>query len=99
MVSMADEANSDKILWFVAGVSIGAAVAILFAPAAGSEIRATIAKKTGESRDALSDSGKEMIDRGREMIERARNLADQAAEMFEKGRKLVENTAANLQQG
>ena len=47
-------------------------------------------------RDALADSGRDMLDRGREMYERGRKLADEAAEMFERGRKIVESTASNL---
>ncbi len=91
--------SNNGVLWFVAGVAIGASIAILFAPASGEDTRGLIVKKTGEGRDALADSGKEMMDRGRELFERARKLTDEAAAMFEKGRKLVDNTAANLQQG
>jgi gas vesicle protein len=90
--------SSSGVLWFVAGVAIGASVAILFAPSSGEDTRKTIAKKTNEGRDVLAGSGKEMLERGRELFERARQLTDEAAEMFDKGRKIVENTAANLQQ-
>ncbi len=97
---MADEnGSSTGILWFVAGVAVGASISILFAPASGAETRKQIAKKTEAGRAVLAESGKDMLERGKELFERGRELADEAAEMFEKGRKLVENTAANLQQG
>jgi gas vesicle protein len=94
---MADEDSPSRILWFVAGVAIGASVALLFAPATGEQTRGTIVRKTEEGRDALTGSGKELLAKGQEMFERGRKLVDEAAEMFERGRKVVEGTAANLQ--
>ena len=93
---MANEDYSGKVVWFAAGIAIGATIALLYAPASGEEMRKKIAKRTNEGRDALAESGKEMLDRGREMYERGRKLADDAADMFERGRKIVEGTAANL---
>jgi len=96
---MADESNAgSNIVWFCAGAAIGAAIALLYAPASGVQTRRRIVKKTREGTDALADSGKEMYERGREMYERGRKLADEAAEMFERGRKLVESTAANVRE-
>ena len=94
---MAQDSNSG-ILWFVAGVAAGAAVALLFAPASGEDTRKTIVQKTNEGRDVLAGSGRDMLERGRELFERARQLTEEAADMFDKGRKIVEDTAANLQQ-
>jgi gas vesicle protein len=36
---MAQE-NGDKVVWFLAGAAIGAAIALLYAPASGEETRA-----------------------------------------------------------
>jgi gas vesicle protein len=93
---MADEDYGNKIVWFVAGIAIGATVGLLYAPASGEVTRRKISKKSLQGRDALADSGREMLERGREMYDRGRKLADDAAEMFERGRKIVESTAANL---
>lgn len=95
---MADDLNGSGVVWFIAGAAVGAAVALLYAPAAGHETRRKIATKTDQGRAALQDSGKEMIDRGREMFERGRKMADDAAEMFDRGRRMVEDTAANVQE-
>lgn len=84
---MNDDSNATKVLWFIAGASIGASIALLFAPAAGETTRAALAGKTG------------VLDRGRELFERARQVTQEAAEMFETGRKLIEDTAAHVQQG
>ena len=93
---MADESSGDRIIWFLTGASIGAAIALLYAPASGAQTRRRIVKRTQQGRDAIADSGKDMLERGREMYERGRKLADEAADMFERGRKLVESTAANI---
>ena len=93
---MASEDYGSKVVWLLAGVAIGATVALLYAPASGEQTRRSIAKKTREGREAISDSGREMLERGKEMYEKGRKMADDAAEMFERGRKIVEGTASNL---
>lgn len=93
---MADEDYGSRVVWFMAGIAIGSAVALLYAPDSGRVTRRKLAKKTQEGREALADSGREMFDRGREMYERGRQLAEDAADMFERGRKIVEGSAANL---
>jgi len=93
---MAEQDNGAKVVWFMAGIAIGATIALLYAPASGEVTRRRIARKTEQGRAALTDSGKDVLDRGREMYEKGRRLADDAAEMFERGRKIVESTAANL---
>jgi gas vesicle protein len=93
---MAAEDYGSKVVWFMAGIAIGATVALLYAPASGEQTRRTIAKKSKEGREALADSGKEMLERGKEMYEKGRKMADDAADMFERGRKIVEGSAANL---
>ena len=93
---MADEDNGGKVVWFMAGIAIGATVALLYAPASGEQTRRKIVKKTQQGRDAMADSGRDMLERGKDMYERGRKLADDAAEMFERGRKIVESTASNL---
>ena len=95
---MADESDSSGLVWFFAGAAIGAAIAILYAPQSGEETRRKLVEKTGEGRQSLQESSREMLERGKEMYERGRKLADDAADLFEKGRKLVENTAANVQE-
>ena len=93
---MADQEYGSKAVWFMAGIAIGATVALLYAPASGENTRRHLTRKVQKGRDALADSGSDLLERGREMYERGRKLADEAAEMFERGRKIVESTASNL---
>jgi gas vesicle protein len=43
---MSDSDSGDKVIWFVAGIAIGATIALLYAPASGEVTRRKIAKKT-----------------------------------------------------
>lgn len=92
---MADQDSGGKFIWFIAGAAVGAAVALLYAPASGNETRRKLAATTDQGRQALADQGRDLYERGRDMFERGRKLADEAAEMFERGRKLVEGVAGN----
>ena len=86
---MAQE-SGDKVVWFLAGAAIGAAIALLYAPASGEETRAKLLDKANEGRDLLGERGRDLMDRGRELYSKGKGMADEAAEMLERGRKLVE---------
>lgn len=82
--------NTPRAVWFLAGIAVGATVALLYAPASGQVTRRRIGRAASKGKDALAETGQDMIDRGRELYERGRKMADEAAEMFDRGRKLVE---------
>ena len=56
------------LLAFAMGALAGAAVALLYAPAAGEETRRKLAKKAREGRETLEDA----VERGREAFDKAR---------------------------
>jgi gas vesicle protein len=68
---MADRDGSG-FLWFLAGLGIGAAVGILYAPKAGEETRQQLRSAAGEFPDTMK--------------ERARQAREQAGSWAEKGR-------------
>jgi len=84
-----DREQTSAVTWFLAGAVCGAVVALLYAPGSGKQTRKLLAKKTDETREALSDGGKEIVDKGKELYDRGRQIAEEADELFEKGRKLV----------
>jgi len=86
---MSAEETSGKLMWFLAGVALGAGIALLYAPASGLQTRRYITKKTEQGREALRETGKDLLDRGREYYEKGRKLAEEAGELFDRGRKLV----------
>lgn len=87
---MAQEDNTSRALWFVAGAAIGATIALLYAPQSGRDTRRRIAKKAEKGREALAEQGRNIAEAGRDLYDKGRELADEAAELFERGRKLVE---------
>ena len=86
---MATEDNGIGLAWFLVGAAVGATVALLYAPQSGRDTRRFIVKKSLHGKEALTDSGKEMLDRGKELFDKARAVADEAAEAFEHAVKLV----------
>jgi gas vesicle protein len=81
--------GSNRIAWFLAGALIGATVGMLFAPKSGKDTRQFLTDKTQQGREAVSDTGKDIVEASRDMFERGRKLVEDAAELFERGRKLV----------
>ena len=85
------EDNGSSVGWFIAGVAVGATIALLYAPQSGEDTRKYIGKQTKDSREAMEASGKELMERGKELYDRGRKIAEDAADLFEKGRKLVQS--------
>jgi gas vesicle protein len=74
--------DSNKVIWFLAGASIGATLALLFAPQSGEETRALIGDQARRGRDKLSQAGRDALDKSRDLFDRGRDMADEAADMF-----------------
>ncbi|HYM09176.1 MAG TPA: YtxH domain-containing protein [Bryobacterales bacterium] len=86
---MADDNTGDKLVWFFAGVAVGAAAAILLAPRTGREIRQLIGERASEGRDKLVETGRDLYGKGRDLFEKGKDIAEDAADLFERGRKAV----------
>ena len=74
------------LLAFLLGAVSGAAVALLYAPAAGSETRELLAEKARESREraaAAAEKGREILNQGRETLSSA---IDRGREAYEQAR-------------
>lgn len=86
--------KTDKLVWFVAGVSIGATLALLFAPQSGKETRRYISRQARRGRDALAEAGSDLMDKGRDLYERGREIAEEvageASELLHRGRRILE---------
>jgi gas vesicle protein len=82
--------NSNGVIWFISGVALGAAVALLAAPEAGKHTRRKLAEHVERGRKTAMGSGREIYERGRDLYERGREIAEDAAEMFERGSKIAE---------
>ena len=72
---MSDRNGGGGVLWFLAGLGIGAAVAILYAPQSGNETREVLMAKAEEGRDYVRK-------RARDAREQAGNLAQRGKEVL-----------------
>jgi gas vesicle protein len=79
----------NNIGWFVAGAVAGMTAALLLAPQSGKRTRRLLADKTQQGREAVTETGKEVVDRGKDMVDKGRQLVEDAVDLFDRGRKLV----------
>lgn len=82
---MADSSNCSGgtgFLWFLAGMGIGAAAGVLFAPKAGSETRDALLNVAEESREQVR--------------ERARKVQEQAQQWADRGKDVISQQKDNL---
>jgi gas vesicle protein len=82
---MADDSSCSggvSFLWFLAGIGIGTAVGVLFAPKTGQETRDSLLSAAEESRDRVQ--------------ERARRVQEQAQQWAERGKEVISQQKENL---
>ena len=84
---MADEKDGgDKLVYFLIGAGIGAITALLFAPKAGSELRADLADATRKGLDQARDTTRELNERANEAYHTS---VERAAELAARGKEAV----------
>jgi gas vesicle protein len=69
-----------SLLTFLLGVAVGATVAILFAPQAGSETRAQIAEKAGQLKDKAGELKTTVTEKATDWKEKAAALIQRAGD-------------------
>lgn len=94
--------TGDKFIYFLVGASIGAVVALLFAPKSGAETRDYLARKAAESKDLMAtkfeegrryaeETGKRVGEAGSSFIDRSKEAVlrqkEQLASAFEAGKQ------------
>jgi gas vesicle protein len=82
-----NDSGSSVLMAFVLGAAAGAAIALLYAPAAGEETRRRIKDKARDGRDraeALAREGRDYLSRQRENLGAA---VDRGREAFDEARK------------
>ena len=90
---MADSKPGDRAAFFLMGAAIGAAVALLMAPASGERTRRRLARKGQEVADYLIDAGRELVEKSEDLRERSGELVeDLAHELSGKYRVLSEHS-------
>jgi gas vesicle protein len=89
-----------KVGYFLAGVSVGAVVALLLAPKTGEQTRKLIAKKAEEGKDYVASKGREFREQAEELAEKGKELVtkqrERLAEVFETGKEAVKSTLSRV---
>jgi hypothetical protein len=71
---MSDTRAGDRAAFFLLGAAIGAAAALLMAPASGARTRRRLVRKGEEVADYLIDAGKELVEKCEDLYERSGEL-------------------------
>ena len=75
---MRDTRAGDRAAFLLLGAAIGAAAALLVAPASGAHTRRRLVRKGEEVADYLIDAGRELIDKVEDLYERSGELVEDA---------------------
>ena len=90
---MRDTRAGDRATFFLLGAAIGAAAALLMAPASGARTRRRLVRKGEEVADYLIDAGKELVEKCADLYERSGELVGDAThELSGKYRALHEHS-------
>ena len=63
--------EGSEFVWFLAGIAIGLAGALLTAPQAGEETRRQLREQAARGRERLREAGRNASERGRELVDEA----------------------------
>ena len=88
---MSDSSSGSGFGWFLAGLGIGAAIGMLYAPKSGQETREDLRRRAEDGRDYVVNRAKEareqaskLVDKGKEVVEQQK---DQFRSAYEAGRQ------------
>jgi gas vesicle protein len=94
---MRDSKAGDLAIFFLLGAAVGAAVALLTAPASGTRTRRKLRLQGEEAADYLIHAGKDLVERCEDLYHHSEELVEDAAhELSGKYRALREHSAQLL---
>lgn len=79
---MSDNNGGSNLAFFLAGLGLGAALALLFAPKSGEETREYLAQKAGEGRDYVTAKGRDLRRQAEDLVERGKDIVTQQKEQL-----------------
>ena len=96
---MSDTSTRECAAFFLVGAAVGAAAALLLAPASGARTRRRLVRKGEEVADHLLHAGKELVEKCEDLYERSGELAgDATRELSGKYRALHEQSKHLLEE-
>ncbi len=74
--------NGGSVLWFLAGLGLGAAVGVLYAPRSGRETRDVLRSTADEGREYVSERAQRARQQAAHLKDRGRDVLNQQKEQF-----------------
>ena len=74
--------DSSSFLWFLAGLGLGAAFGVLYAPRSGRETREAILERAEEGRDYVVNRAREAREQASHYVDRGKDVLNQQKEQF-----------------
>lgn len=74
--------DGNTFVWFLAGLGVGAAVGLLYAPRSGSETREVLRARAEEGRDYVRNRAREARGQAEEWVDRGREVVNQQKDQF-----------------
>jgi len=78
---MADR-DGNGVVWFLAGLGVGALVGVLYAPRSGSETRDVLRSRAGEGREYMRNRARQAREQASDWVDRGREVLNQQKEQF-----------------
>ena len=95
---MADR-DGNGVVWFLAGLGVGALVGVLYAPRSGSETRDVLRSRAGEGREYMRNRARQAREQASDWVDRGREVLNQQKEQFrsayEAGRQAYQEKTAS----
>jgi gas vesicle protein len=77
---MSDENGGSNLAFFLAGMGIGAVLALLFAPKSGKETREFLAQKAEQGRDYVTSKSRELREQAADLVEKGKDVVSEGRE-------------------
>lgn len=94
---MADN-DGNSLVWFLAGLGLGALVGVLYAPRAGSETREALRARAEEGKEFMKNRARDAREQASDWVDRSRDVVGQQKDQFraayEAGRQAYHETTS-----
>ena len=78
---MSDD-SSNRFMWFLAGLGLGALVGVLYAPQSGEETREQLRRSARDGADRLREQARQARDQANQYVDRGREKFSQQRDQF-----------------
>ena len=74
--------DGNSLVWFLAGLGLGALAGVLYAPRSGAEMREQLRVRAEEGREYMRNRAREARDQAQQWADRGRDVVNQQKDQF-----------------